>query len=97
MEKHLLADPSVPTRERLMHSLYEAAELEQDLMCIYLYAAFSLREGTAEGLSEAEAKAVARWRGAIMKVAIEEMHHLATVWNLTSALGGSPRFGCSGS
>ena len=26
-------------------------------------------------------------------VAIEEMGHLAAVWNITSALGGSPRFG----
>ena len=29
----------------------------------------------------------------MLGVAIEEMGHLAAVWNITSALGGSPRFG----
>jgi CDGSH-type Zn-finger protein/uncharacterized Fe-S cluster protein YjdI len=89
----MIADASTPTRERLLHSLYEAAELEHNLMCTYLYAAFSLRDGPAEGLLQREAEAVARWRRAIMSVALEEMGHLAAVWNITSALGGSPRFG----
>src|SRR6185295_13170854 len=62
------------SREALIHQLYEAAELEHNLMCTYLYAAFSLRSGAAEGLSDLEADATARW-------------------NITSALGGSPRFG----
>ncbi|MFX9623010.1 ferritin-like domain-containing protein, partial [Acinetobacter baumannii] len=29
----------------------------------------------------------------LIRVAVEEMQHLAAVWNITSALGGSPRFG----
>ena len=37
--------------------------------------------------------AVARWRKTILDVAIDEMGHLAAVWNITAALGGSPRFG----
>jgi CDGSH-type Zn-finger protein/uncharacterized Fe-S cluster protein YjdI len=81
------------SREALIHQLYEAAELEHNLMCTYLYAAFSLRSGTDEGLSAEEADATARWRRAILKVAIEEMGHLTAVWNITAALGGSPRFG----
>ncbi|MFT3699786.1 MAG: ferritin-like domain-containing protein [Kofleriaceae bacterium] len=84
---------SVPTREQLVHGLYEAAELEHNLMCTYLYAAFSLRQGTNEGLSEAEAAATARWRKTIIDVAVDEMGHLAAVWNITSALGAAPRFG----
>ena len=80
-------------REALIHQLYEAAELEHNLMCTYLYAAFSLRDGTEDGLSAAEADATARWRRAILKVAVEEMGHLTAVWNITAALGGSPRFG----
>lgn len=80
------------SREQLLHALYEAAELEHDLMCTYLYAAFSLRSGEDEGLSAEEAEAVARWRAAILRVAIDEMGHLTAVWNITSALGGSPRF-----
>jgi CDGSH-type Zn-finger protein/uncharacterized Fe-S cluster protein YjdI len=81
------------SREALIHQLYEAAELEHNLMCTYLYAAFSLKTGVEEGLSAAEADATSRWRRAILRVAIEEMGHLTAVWNITAALGGSPRFG----
>ena len=84
---------AAPTREVLLHALYEAAELEHNLMCTYLYAAFSLRDGEGEGLRPREAEAVARWRREIIGVAIDEMAHLAAVWNITSALGGAPRFG----
>jgi CDGSH-type Zn-finger protein/uncharacterized Fe-S cluster protein YjdI len=82
-----------PTRERLVFALCEAAELEHTLMCTYLYAAFSLKSGEAEGLTAVEAEAVARWRRTIIDVAIDEMGHLAAVWNITSALGGVPYFG----
>ncbi len=83
----------VPAREHVLHALYEAAELEHTLMCTYLYAAFSLTSGQAEGLSAEEAEAVMRWRRVILDVAIEEMGHLTAVWNITAALGGAPRFG----
>jgi CDGSH-type Zn-finger protein/uncharacterized Fe-S cluster protein YjdI len=90
----LPAAPSPLTqREILIHALYEASELEHNLMCTYLYAAFSLKDGEAEGLGAEEAKAVRRWRQVLLDVAIEEMGHLAAVWNITAALGGSPRFG----
>jgi CDGSH-type Zn-finger protein/uncharacterized Fe-S cluster protein YjdI len=85
--------PTPPSREALLHALYEAAELEHNLMCTYLYAAFSLRDGEAEGLSPVEAAAVARWRREILQIAIEEMGHLTAVWNISAALGGTPRFG----
>jgi CDGSH-type Zn-finger protein/uncharacterized Fe-S cluster protein YjdI len=81
-----------PSREALLHRLYEAAELEHNLMCTYLYAAFSLRDRN-DGLSADEAAATARWRRTILEVATEEMGHLCAVWNITSALGGAPRFG----
>ena len=71
-------------REILVHALYEAAELEHNLMCTYLYAAFSLKDGEGEGLGAAEAAAVRRWRQVLQGVAIEEMGHLAAVWNITS-------------
>lgn len=88
-----MADPVLSaTREQLVHALYEAAELEHNLMCTYLYAAFSLKDET-EGLGAEEAAAVKRWRRVIMDVAIDEMGHLAAVWNITAALGASPRFG----
>src|SRR3954451_15902588 len=86
-------DDQVPSRELLLYRLYEAAELEHNLMCTYLYAAFSLRNGESEGLSKTEASVVARFRSTITRIAIEEMGHLTAVWNMTAALGGSPRFG----
>jgi CDGSH-type Zn-finger protein/uncharacterized Fe-S cluster protein YjdI len=84
--------PSIPTREILLHMLYEAAELEHNLMCTYLYAAFSLKDDQ-DGLQAHEAQAVARWRREVIAVAVDEMSHLVAVWNITSALGGVPRFG----
>ena len=81
-----------PTREQLLHLLAEAAELEHNLMCTYLYAAFSLKRQDA-AFSAEEAEAVARWRKTIVTVAIEEMGHLAAVWNITAALGGVPQLG----
>src|SRR5262245_57442674 len=83
---------TAPSRAELIYLLYEAAELEHTLMCTYLYAAFSMRDGESEGLSREEAVAVARWRRTILSVAVEEMGHLAAVWNITSALGGPPQF-----
>jgi len=87
------AAPALAQREILINRLYEAAELEHNLMCTYLYAAFSLKDGEREGLNAAEAAAVRRWRGVLLNVAIEEMGHLLAVWNITAALGGSPRIG----
>jgi hypothetical protein len=90
-----MTDPIVPrTRQQIIHELHEAAELEQNLMCAYLYAAFSLKDA-ADGLSAEETQAVQRWRGEILKIAIDEMSHLVAVWNITAAIGGSPRFGRS--
>jgi CDGSH-type Zn-finger protein/uncharacterized Fe-S cluster protein YjdI len=80
-------------REILVNALYEAAELEHNLMCTYIYAAASLKDGESEGLRPDEAAAVKRWRSVLIAVAIQEMGHLAAVWNITSALGASPRIG----
>ena len=84
---------AAPSREKLIHSLYEAAELEHNLMCTYLYAAFSLKSPGEPGLTAAQSEAVARWRRAILDVSIDEMGHLVAVWNVTAALGATPRFG----
>jgi CDGSH-type Zn-finger protein/uncharacterized Fe-S cluster protein YjdI len=81
------------SREQIVHSLYEAAELEHNLMCTYLYAAFSLKDGDDVGLGAQELAAVTRWKRTILDIAIEEMSHLAAVWNITVALGAAPRIG----
>jgi CDGSH-type Zn-finger protein/uncharacterized Fe-S cluster protein YjdI len=80
-------------REQLLHSLYEAAELEHNLMCTYLYAAWSLKSGAEEGLTPQQDAQLAQWKSEILAVAIEEMSHLVSVWNITVALGGAPRIG----
>jgi CDGSH-type Zn-finger protein/uncharacterized Fe-S cluster protein YjdI len=83
---------STMSREQLLHSLYEAAELEHTLMCTYLYAAWSLKDA-GDGLPPERAAVLAEWKQDILRVAIEEMSHLVSVWNITSALGGAPRIG----
>jgi hypothetical protein len=82
----------IRTREHLLHVLAEAAELEHNLLCSYLYAAFSLKQGVDEDLAPHELAAVERWRGAIMQVCVEEMIHLSQVANLTVAIGSRPHF-----
>ena len=80
------------SREQLLNALAEAAEIEHNLMCCYLYAAFSLKEGLDEELTEAELTAVKRWRHEMIHIAVGEMTHLALVANLMSAIGGVPNF-----
>jgi len=77
-------------REALIYMLCEAAELEHGIMCQYLFAAFSLKQSAAEGLTEDELAAANRWRQRILHVAAQEMLHLALVQNLLTAIGGPP-------
>lgn len=82
----------VRSREHALHLLTEAAELEHNLLCSYLYAAFSLKQGLDEDLMPHELVAVRRWHAIVMDVCMEEMTHLAQVANLTVALGSRPHF-----
>jgi CDGSH-type Zn-finger protein/uncharacterized Fe-S cluster protein YjdI len=81
-----------PSREQLLYWLHEAAEIEHQLMCCYLYAAFSLKRTDALW-SDEQRSAVQRWRQEIMSVVFEEMTHLALVGNLAHALGAAPHVG----
>ncbi|MDB5885686.1 MAG: hypothetical protein JWR74_1857 [Polaromonas sp.] len=80
------------SREQLAHLLAEAAELEHNLLCCYLYAAFSLKHEGQGGLQADGAKQVDAWRSSIMQVAMEEMTHLALIANLSVAIGVRPHF-----
>jgi hypothetical protein len=88
------AEPEAPFviehREALIYMLCQAAELEHGIMCQYLFAAFSLKQSTDEGLTSEELEAVSRWRHAVAHVATEEMLHLALVQNVLSAVGAAP-------
>ncbi|MCK9684980.1 ferritin-like domain-containing protein [Scleromatobacter humisilvae] len=79
-------------RDQLITMLAEAAEIEHCLMCTYLYAAFSLKQGVDEDLLEHELSAVKRWRAEIIAIATEEMLHLALVNNLLMAVGSRPHY-----
>ncbi len=81
---------SAYSREHVFHLLAEAAELEHNILCSYLYAAFSLKRSTAEGLSTQQLEVVNRWRSELMQVCVEEMVHLAQISNLLLAVGARP-------
>lgn len=83
----------IESREQLLSALAEAAEIEHNLMCCYLYAMFSLKSSAAEGVGSAELVAIDSWRKCIRGIALEEMTHLTLVSNIISALGGTPHFG----
>src|SRR5262249_24074838 len=82
----------VANREDVWWLLSEAAQLEHMIMCQYLFAEFSLKLGTNEGLTEEQARAVNRWRQTLHGIAVEEMLHLALVANLMAAIGAAPTF-----
>ncbi|HZR52767.1 MAG TPA: ferritin-like protein [Streptosporangiaceae bacterium] len=89
-----LAAPEAPFviehREALIYMLCEAAELEQGIMCQYLFAAFSLKQAEDEGVIGTELDAVRRWRRHVSHIATQEMLHLALVQNILSAIGAAP-------
>jgi hypothetical protein len=90
-----MAEPKVVVehREHLWWLLAEAAQLEHMIMCQYLYAEFSLKDGVGDGLTGEQADAVGRWRRTLRGIAVEEMLHLTLVANLMSAIGAAPYLG----
>lgn len=77
-------------REELLYMLAEAAAIEHNVMCCYLYGIWSLKRGERDGLNAKQAATVAEWKAHMTRVAVEEMTHLALVGNLTIAIGGAP-------
>ncbi len=94
IEGAAIAPPEPPIvvehREQLIFLLREAAELEHAIMCEYLFAAFTLKQRTDEGVTAEQLAAIDRWRTVILKVATQEMLHLALVQNLLTAVGAAP-------
>ncbi len=87
-----VAEPKIVVehREHLWYLLAEAAQVEHLIMCQYLYASFSLKTGPDEGLTAGQAAAVARWYELLTGIAVEEMLHLALVFNVMTAIGAAP-------
>jgi hypothetical protein len=81
----------IENRAQLIYLLTEAAELEHNILCCYLFAAFSLKSDTREGITGEQLESIRSWRSLIMEVAVQEMIHLASACNLLTAVGGAPQ------
>ena len=86
------AKPAPNLRDDLIHLLHQASELEHFICCQYLFAAFSLKQGEAEGLTWQEAMHTRDWAQMLLLVARQEMEHLGLVSNLLTSVGGAPHF-----
>ena len=81
------------SRSDLIGLLSEACELEHGLACSYLYSAFTLKQSAFEqSLDSSHLQYIRKWAGQLYFIASQEMMHLAQVWNLLTAIGGTPYY-----
>ncbi len=83
----------IKDREESIFMLSEAATLEHMVMVQYLFASFSLKRRTKEGVTPEQLKAIRRWNQNIVEIAEQEMLHLALVNNLLTSIGAAPYLG----
>jgi hypothetical protein len=84
---------NVVMRNRLAELLVEAAQVEHDVLCQYLFAAATIKQHHDEGgVSYAQLEQMRGWKSTILEVARQEMEHLGIVTNLLTAIGEAPRF-----
>jgi ferritin-like protein len=83
-------DIAFPARERAIYLLHIGAQVEHALMAQYFYAACSL--GGPHLTDQSQQRTAKQWRDVIVKIAREEMGHLATVENLLTLVGGPLMF-----
>ena len=84
--------PQITTRADLIDALRTASELEHQLMVQYLFAVYSMKRYTWEGLDAVQLERVRRWSSSITLIARQEMEHLGLALNLLSSIGGTPSF-----
>src|SRR5258705_13396627 len=82
----------VDSREEIVYLLGEACEIEHGLMCEYLYAQFSLKRTTDEGLTPEQLDRVQTWESALIDIIKQEMLHLSLATNILTAIGAAPHF-----
>jgi Ferritin-like len=94
MEAVMTAEPplAIESREELGYLLGEACELEHGLMCEYLYAHFSLKRATDEGLTSEQLVRVQAWESTLVDIIKQEMLHLALATKILTAVGAAPHF-----
>lgn len=86
-------ETTISSRSALLTLLSEACELEHGLACSYLYTAFTLKHELGEGgMTWQQLQMVRKWAAQIYFVASQEMLHMAQVWNLLAAMGGTPYY-----
>jgi hypothetical protein len=86
-----LATVRIENRSQLIYLLTEAAEIEHNVLCCYLFAQFSMKQETSEGLTDAQLQKVREWRGVLSQIVVQEMLHLACACNLLTSVGGAPQ------
>lgn len=93
-EKRDPIDPTQPiqNREELRAYLWEACEIEQQLMIQYLFAAFTLKKHPDGSCTAAQLEAVRRWGSQVYMVARQEMEHLALANGILTAIAEDPFF-----
>ncbi len=85
--------PPIENREELIEALKRTAELEHNFMCMYLYAAFSLKKTTPNSSgNEGELEVARQWASQVYMVARQEMEHLSLVNSLLAAIGAPPNY-----
>jgi hypothetical protein len=83
----------ITSRSALLSLLTEACELEHGLACSYLFSAFTLKQDLSEGgLTWQHLQMVRAWAAQVFFIAAQEMLHLAQVWNMQAAIGGTPYY-----
>lgn len=82
----------INTRAELIDALRVASELEHQLMAQYLFAVYSMKRYTWEGLEPVLLERVRRWSSSITLIARQEMEHLGLALNMLSSVGGTPSF-----
>ncbi len=84
----------IDSREQLVYLLTQASELEQGVLCEYLFALYSLKRDPhdQDGLSAEQVAQITSWGRTLSQIAVQEMLHLALATNLLTALGGTPHF-----
>jgi Ferritin-like len=82
----------VDSREQLVYLLTQACELEQGILCEYLFALYSLKRDPEDGLGAEQLAQVTRWGRTLSEIAVQEMLHLTLATNMLTAVGATPHF-----
>jgi Ferritin-like len=80
----------IDSREQLVYLLTQASELEQGILCEYLFALYTLRRDPRDGLEGEQLAQVTRWGQTLAEIAVQEMLHLTLATNLLTAVGAGP-------